>query len=140
MAKVLHIAEAASLAIHSLAIVANTDMVLNVKQIADILHVSRNHLAKVMQLLVKFEFLESNRGPRGGYNAKKDLSLTSMLEVYEMIEGTLDCNFCGISSEICPFEHCIFGKRAMEFTQEFIDYMKNTKISTLKTKELIHVA
>jgi len=46
MSRLVHISEAASLAIHSLALIASSTIRLNAKKIADILHVSQNHLAK----------------------------------------------------------------------------------------------
>jgi DNA-binding IscR family transcriptional regulator len=65
MSKVVHISEAASLAVHSMALIASNEGMLNVNNIADITKSSRNHLAKVMQILVKNDYLTSTRGPKG---------------------------------------------------------------------------
>ena len=56
MSRLIHISEAASLAIHSLALIASSKMRLNAKKIAGILHVSQNHLAKILQVLAKNEY------------------------------------------------------------------------------------
>ena len=90
MSRLIHISEAASLAIHSLALIASSKMRLNAKKIAGILHVSQNHLAKILQVL------ENN----------------------------------------CPFISCIFGGKPDKLTNEFVEYLTNTKISDLKTKDI----
>ena len=112
---------------------------LEYRKIAEILHVSQNHLAKILQVLAKNEYLASNRGPGGGFILKKNASEVSMLEVYQLIEGSVDCQFCGITENTCPFITCIFGGKPDKLTNEFVDYLNNTKISDLKTKD-IHYA
>jgi len=82
MAKVVHISEAASLAVHSMALVARSTEMLNVNQIADLTNSSRNHLAKVMQTLVKNNYLDSVRGPKGGFTMKGDPAKINLLEIY----------------------------------------------------------
>jgi Rrf2 family protein len=136
MSRLVHISEAASLAIHSLALIASSKVRLNAKKIAEILHVSQNHLAKILQVLTKNEYLTSNRGPGGGFILKKNADEVSMLEVYQLIEGNVDCQFCGITENTCPFITCIFGGKPDKLTNEFVDYLTNTKISDLKTKEI----
>jgi Rrf2 family protein len=138
MSRLVHISEAASIAIHSLALIASSKSKLNVKTIAEILHISANHLAKVLQVLAKNDYLDSNRGPGGGFHIKKPAETTTMLEVYELIEGSVDCQFCGIESELCPFITCIFGGKLDKLTNEFTEYMRNTYISDLKTKDIHH--
>jgi Rrf2 family protein len=134
MSRLVHISEAASLAIHSLALIASSTGRLNAKKISEILHVSQNHLAKILQVLAKNEYLESNRGPGGGFTFKKKADQISMLEIYQLIEGNVDCQFCGITENHCPFITCIFGGKPDKLTNEFVDYLTNTKISDLKTK------
>ena len=97
MSRLVHISEAASLAIHSLALIASSKVRLNAKKIAEILHVSQNHLAKILQVLAKNEYLVSNRGPGGGFILRKNADKVSMLEIYQLIEGNVDCQFCGIT-------------------------------------------
>jgi len=136
VSRLVHISEAASLAIHSLAIIASSTVRLNAKKISEILHVSQNHLAKILQILAKNEYLESNRGPGGGFTFKKKADQISMLEIYQLIEGNVECQFCGITENHCPFITCIFGGKPDKLTNEFVEYMANTKISDLKTKDI----
>lgn len=138
MSQLVHISEAASLAIHSLAMIASSKKKLNARQIATSLHVSQNHLAKILQLLAKNDYLASNRGPGGGFILKKNAADISMLEVYELVEGDVDCLLCGITADTCPFITCIFGGKPDKLTNEFVEYLRITKIADLKTKEINH--
>ena len=136
MSRLVHISEAASIAIHSLALIASSKVKLNAKKMAEILHISQNHLAKILQVLAKNEYLESNRGPGGGFVMKKKATEISMLEVYQLIEGNVECQFCGITQNTCPFITCIFVGQPDSLTNQFVEYLAKTKISDLKTKEL----
>ncbi len=138
MSRLVHISEAASLAIHSLALIASSNVRLNAKKISEILHVSQNHLAKILQVLAKNEYLESNRGPGGGFILRKKAEEVTMLEIYQLIEGNVECHLCGISKNMCPFISCIFGGKPDKLTNEFVDYLNKTKISDLKTKEITY--
>lgn len=131
MAKIVHISEAASLAVHSMALVAGSKEMLNVNQIADMTNSSRNHLAKVMQTLVKNNYLDSVRGPKGGFTLKGDPAKINLLEIYELIEGSLEHHYCGIGEQKCPFRTCVFGGLADKFSREFVNYLKSTTLSQL---------
>jgi Rrf2 family protein len=129
--KIINISEAASLAVHSMAMIANSHEMLNVNQIADKTNASRNHLAKVMQVLVKNNYLNSVRGPTGGFNLKVDPSTVTLLELYELMDGSFKGHYCGIEDGKCPFEACIFGNILNNFSAEFLEYLKNKKLSEL---------
>ncbi|MBL7906760.1 MAG: Rrf2 family transcriptional regulator [Bacteroidales bacterium] len=131
MAKVVHISEAASLAVHGMVLIAGSAEILNVSQIAAITHASRNHLAKVMQILVKNNYLDSVRGPKGGFTLKGDPSVINLLEIYELIEGSLETRHCGIEEGECPFRSCVFGGLADKFSVEFVEYLRNKTLSDL---------
>ncbi|MCB0807369.1 MAG: Rrf2 family transcriptional regulator, partial [Bacteroidales bacterium] len=67
MSSFINISDASTIAIHSLALIANTERSLNANKIAEVTHFSRNHLAKVLHILVKHKYLDSLRGPNGGF-------------------------------------------------------------------------
>ncbi|MBW6492668.1 MAG: Rrf2 family transcriptional regulator [Lentimicrobium sp.] len=131
MAKVVHISEAASLAVHSMALISGSTEMMNVNQIAALTHSSRNHLAKVMQILVKNNLLDSVRGPKGGFTLKGDPKKITLLEIYELIEGSLEHQYCGIGEQKCPFKICVFGGLADKFSREFVEYLRTTTLSKL---------
>ena len=136
MSKVVHISEAASLAVHSMALIASNKEMLNVNHIADLTNSSRNHLAKVMQILVKNDYLTSTRGPKGGFILKKDASTIYLLQLYELIEGPIEKQHCGIYNDKCPFTSCVFGNLANRFSEDFIEYLKATSLTDIIRKKI----
>jgi Rrf2 family protein len=136
MSRPVYISGAASPAIYSLALIASVIVRPDTKQIADILQVSQNHLSKILQALDKNEYLESIQGSGGGFTFAKNASEISILEIYQLIEGNVDCQFCGIAENTFPFINFIFGGKPYKLTNEFVENLTNTKMSELKTKEI----
>jgi len=126
------ISEASSIAIHTLALVANQEGAINVNQMAEKTGFSRNHIAKVMQLLVKQGYLRSERGPKGGFEMLKDAGKVNLLEIIELIEGKMNHSFCGIDEDKCPFENCVFGNLPAEFSDKFRDFYESRTLSEIK--------
>ncbi len=125
MAKLVHLSEAASLALHAMVLIAQKKASINVNLLAEEMGASRNHLAKVMQQLVKFQFLKSVRGPSGGFTLGKDAADISILDIYEAIEGKIDTPECPLDRRICPFDRCLMGGLVKDVTLQFRDYFKS---------------
>ena len=129
MSKIFSLSEAGSIAIHSMVLIASSETKLNVVKISERTGSSKHHVAKVLQRLVKDDFLSSNRGPHGGFELKKPPEEISLLEVYESIEGKVEITECPMDNLICPFEKCILGTVVSDMTRNFKDYMTNQKLS-----------
>ena len=130
MAHLIQLSEAASIALHSVALMAGSpNSLFSVKQIAQRSGVSVNHLAKVMQRLVKAGILSSSRGPKGGFSMALPLEQVSLLDIYEAIEGRLNNSPCPLNRGKCIFAECMFGSMLSNLNQEVSDYLKNKKIS-----------
>ncbi len=114
-------------------IIARSEHSLNVQQIADMTGFSKNHTAKVMQQLVKKNFLQSARGPKGGFTMKKEAKDISLMEIYRVIEGEIDEGEtnCKMHCNSCPFRICIFGGLTEKFSHEFKTYMNEKTLATL---------
>lgn len=111
----LKISEAASLAMHALGYLARSgDRPVTTREIATRFEISEAHLSKVLQRLVKTDFLHSARGPRGGFVLSRDPTSVSLLEVFEGIEGPFEPSQCLLSAAICDGESCILGKFVVE--------------------------
>lgn len=127
MSKIVTLTEAASIALHGMIIVAKSEGKANVLQIAELTSSSKHHVAKIFQRLVKDGFLESHRGPSGGFTLKKKASEISLLEVYESIEGKIQITKCPHDKHICPFEKCIMDNVTRKMTSDFKEHLsKNT--------------
>jgi Rrf2 family protein len=131
MSKIVNISEAASIAIHSIILVAKSEVKLNANQIAETLNFSRNHLSKVMHVLAKNGYLSSERGPKGGFMLNKDPKKISLLEIYEVVEGIVEAFNCVTACAKCPFKTCIFGGLTTKFTEEFTLHLRTTKVADL---------
>jgi len=129
MSKIFSLSEAGSIAIHSMVLIASSETKLNVVKISERTGSSKHHVAKVLQRLVKDDFLSSNRGPHGGFELKKPPEEINLLEVYESIEGKVEITECPMDNLICPFEKCILGTVVSDMTRNFKDYMTNQKLS-----------
>ena len=127
------ISEASSIAIHSLALLAGSEGSVNVNQLAGATGFSKNHISKVLQILVKHGYLSSGRGPLGGFEIRRDADKVSLLEIIELIEGKREEHYCGISEDKCPFESCVFGDLPTEFDRKFRNFYSKRKISEMKS-------
>lgn len=125
MAHVIQFSEAAFIALHGMVIVAKSKDLINVVKISEQLNSSKHHVAKVMQRLVKDGYLNSHRGPTGGFTLKVAPETITLLELYESIEGKIEIGKCPMDNPVCPFGKCIFNNVTNKLTQEFVDYMKS---------------
>ncbi|MBW6498559.1 MAG: Rrf2 family transcriptional regulator [Bacteroidales bacterium] len=124
MAKLVHLSEAASLALHAMVMIARNKNHVNVNTLAEEMGASRNHLAKVLQQLVKFNYLRSVRGPSGGFMLNKPPADISILDIYEAIEGKIDTPECPLDRPICPFDKCLMGGLIKDVTIQFREYFQ----------------
>lgn len=124
MAKLVQMSEAASLGLHSMVLIAQSDAHINVNTLAERMGASRNHLAKVLQTLVKHNFLRSVRGPNGGFVLHKKPAEITILEIYEAIEGKINNPECPLDKQVCPFNKCLMGGLVREVTMQFKEYFQ----------------
>jgi len=129
MSRIITLSEASSIAIHAMVLIARSETNLNVNKIAEMTGASRNHLAKVMQRLVKDKYVKSTRGPLGGFVLLKPAKEITMLSIYESIEGEIVETPCPLSRPICPFKKCLMGGVIFDLTNQFKTYLKNQKLS-----------
>ena len=123
MAKIFSMSEAASIGIHSMVLIARAENGINAVKIAEITGLSKNHISKVLQRLVKNDMLKSVRGPAGGFTLKKLPDSISLLDVYESIEGSIEITDCPLAHDICGFENCIMGTIVNKMSIEFRKFL-----------------
>lgn len=124
MSKIFALSQAASIALHSMVIIAKTDGMINVTTIAERIGSSKHHVAKVLQRLVKNGFISSLRGPTGGFAIKKNLSKITFLEIFEAIEGQIQITVCPLEKGSCPFDgNCIIDNLTTKMEIEFREYL-----------------
>jgi len=134
MARIVQFSEAVSLAIHSMVLVAQSKGAINANEIAERTGASRNHLAKVMQQLVKHGFLSSCRGPNGGFALKRPPEKITILQIFECVEGKIETDGCPLDHQICAFDECLLGTIAAKVSEEFKTYFKNHTLRSFMKK------
>lgn len=123
MSKIFSLSEASSIAIHSMVLIARAKDGINVQKIAAHTGFSKNHIAKVLQRLVKSDMLKSVRGPAGGFSLKHEAGNYNLLEIYQAIEGPIDESDCPLAYEICNYDQCIMGTVINKMTAEFRNFL-----------------
>jgi len=137
MHRLINLSEATSIAIHSLTLISKANSSINASKISDLSGFSKNHLSKVMQVLVKQGYLSSNRGPKGGFRLIKDASSIRLLDIYNIFEGNIENSKYIAHSELCPFKDDIYGDIIDEIRKIFIDSFSNRTIADIKWKDSI---
>jgi Rrf2 family protein len=125
MPGIINFSEAASIGLHGMILIARSKSHINVIQIAEQLHSSKHHVAKIMQRLVKEDFISSFRGPTGGFVMEKKPEEITFLQIFEAIEGKLKITSCPFENEhLCGFEKCILNNITSKMTADFKEYME----------------
>jgi len=131
MSKIVTFSEAALIALHGMVLIARSGATVNVLKIAEVTGSSRHHVAKIMQRLVKEGFLESNRGPSGGFHLTLDPKQITLLQIYEAIEGKVKIAGCPQEKPVCPFPLCILGNTVSAMTKLFRDHFDSTTLADM---------
>jgi len=134
MINLFNISEAANIAIHSLALIASGGKSLNVSQISKLMNFSKNHTAKVMQTLARNGLVSSTRGPQGGFKLQLSSAEISVLQIIEIIDGSLDNSDCRSCFADCPFEVCVYGAERPKLVRRFKEYYSKRTLHDIITE------
>jgi Rrf2 family transcriptional regulator, nitric oxide-sensitive transcriptional repressor len=130
MSGLLHVSDAASLALHALATLAkDQDLSQTVKGIALTLGVSVAHLAKVMQRLEKAGLVKSRRGPQGGFVLNKSPQKITLKQIYEIMEGKIKPTHCLLGQPFCDGE-CPLTKSLYAAENKMVAELQKTSLAT----------
>lgn len=130
MSQALRISEAASLALHSMVLLAaKPEGPLSTHEAAAELRVSEAHLSKVLQRLAKAGLVTSTRGPGGGFVLAKEPTEISLLEVYETIDGPLGAGECLLGDPTCRGEACLLGDLVRSVSEQMRSYLSGTRLA-----------
>jgi len=136
MSHLLKISEAASLALHTMILLAeNSNNLVSTKDIASTLKVSEAHLSKVLQRLTKVGMVTALRGPKGGFRLGKNSKKATLLQVYEAIEGPIADDNCLFSEPVCDGKNCILGHLLTSVNSQVKNYFAETYLGDLNGSE-----
>ena len=130
MKGILKLSEAASMAYHSLAVLAaDPDRYLTAGEISRMISGSEAHLAKVMRRLVRAGLVASVRGPGGGFRMARPAGEISLLEIFEAVEGKFEISDCLVDHPCCEENECIMGSLIRSVNLEVLEYFRSRKLS-----------
>ncbi len=129
---IVHLSDAALISVHALAgLAARPGRLVQGRDLAAAIGASENHLAKVMQRLVKTGLVRSVKGPSGGFALARDASGISFREAIEAVDGPLGGDFCPFSTEHCNPGNCIFGRELSAHAAELVEYLGARSIADI---------
>jgi len=132
VAGLINISEAASLGLHTMALLAKSERQrLTNQEMAELLGASVHHLAKVMRRLVKVGLVDSIRGPQGGFVLGKPAKDITLLGIYEAIEGPVERVGCLFQNPVCDGGSCVLGRAVESVHEQLRDYLGNTTLDEL---------
>ena len=132
MASLINISEAASLALHAAAVLAACDEgSMTTAAIAEELGVSEAHLAKVLQRLSKVGLVKGTRGPGGGFRLVRRPERTTLLDIYEAMEGPITLDQCLFGHPVCGRRGCPLGDALKEASDSNATGPENTKLDKI---------
>ncbi len=124
----MKMSEATALGLHAMVLATRAEGAISAPAIAAELHASEAHLAKVLHALTRAGLLESKRGPNGGYTLAKPGSKTTLLDVYEALEGPVRRDGCLFAKPVCNQVECILGGLVERVRNEVIGYLATTTL------------
>ena len=98
---------------------------------------SENHLAKVLQQLVRAGLVASRRGPRGGFVLARPAAEIRLLEIYEAVAGPLRPTECLLANKLCDGRTCLFGDLLVDLHARLADHLGRTTLAGLPWPHLI---
>lgn len=130
----LRISEAASLAMHAMAYLASREVPdpVPVSTMSRSLGVSEAHLGKVLQRLARHGYLESRRGPKGGYGMGSGARELTLLKIYEAVDGPLRDSTCLLEHQVCTGTSCILGSLLESVNSQVREHLSDTTVADLE--------
>jgi Rrf2 family protein len=130
----LPISEASNLAIHSLVLLHlhGENKRISVTSLSGILEVSKSHLAKVMQRLVKAGFVDSEKGAKGGFKLVVEAKNLTLYQIISVFDGELHVEKCLFDTPRCEEKRCIISSLQEEVSTLLVKKLKIYNITNFK--------
>ena len=137
MAHLVHMSEAASLALHGALLLASPgERRWTVKDLAREVAASEAHFYNVIQRLAQQGLVRSTRGPGGGVELAKPPEAISFLAIYEAVEGPLISGGCLLGRPLCPVPGCCFGGLLESVSSQIESFLAHTTLADYWAREV----
>lgn len=84
---------------------SNEEKKAGIREISEALDIPRPFLGKILQLLAKHHFLNSVKGPNGGFYLKRPAIDIALMEIIELIDGKDSFEKCVIRNADCNHDN-----------------------------------
>ena len=129
MPRLFKIPKTATLASHAvLNLVDNADRPVAVRELAEHLNVSEIYLAEVMKLLVRTGIVKCTLGDSHGFKFNRNRERTSLLDVYDAVEGRAKAPPCFLDAPTCGRHACAFGALLEDIESRLREFLAQTQI------------
>lgn len=98
----LEVSGKADLALAAVRVLSRTAEPVKSAELAELLDTTPNYVPHVLRPLVRRGWIESDRGPTGGYRLVAKPESISLLEFVEAVDGADDPNRCVLRGVPCP--------------------------------------
>lgn len=78
---------------------------IGIKEIAEELDLPTHYLGKILQQLTKQKFIQSIKGPNGGFYIDEEAQKNKLIEIVEAFDGLDFFNNCGLGLKECSEDH-----------------------------------
>lgn len=132
MSQLMNLSKAASLALHTMGLLAaHGQRRFTNQELAVGLQASEHHLAKVMQRLARAGLTDSVRGPQGGVQLGRPAQQITLLAIYEAVEGPMAPPGCPLHEPFCDGTDCVLGDVLQSIHQRLRDHFRKTTLAEL---------
>jgi Rrf2 family transcriptional regulator, iron-sulfur cluster assembly transcription factor len=106
---------------------------IGIKQISKDLDIPTPFLGKILQTLAKHKLLLSTKGPHGGFGLAKDAEEISLWEIVEVIDGVDSFCDCILGLTLCSQgeQHCSIHRNFADLREKLRDLFKTENVGEL---------
>jgi len=140
-----HTSKYAIRALIYLELYSNSEKKVGIKEISRELDIPSPFLGKILQVLVKQNFLNSTKGPNGGFYMKRPAMDITLMAVIDVIDGLASFETCVIRNSACDHDNpCSMHHKMAPLWDEMRRVFATESIADLvsefrENKELIRI-
>ena len=111
----------------------NSNKLFSSRDISDLYNIPYELLSKILQRLCKLGYLQSVKGPNGGYLLKKSLNKISLIKFIEEFEGPVSFSQCTIETnkECSQFDLCNIKSPINEINNNIRELLSNMYLNEI---------
>ena len=111
----------------------NDTLISSSKEISQMYMIPRQVLAKVLQKMVKLNYIDAYKGVNGGYKLKKSLKKIRLAEFIEKMEGPLGLVDCNINDNCDQIDYCNIKMPINKINENIKSVLNKIKIADITT-------